>query len=123
MIVVDTSVWVEHIRGRDTPLDRLLVESSVLMHPFVHGELLLHGLPRNGALAATFENLEAAPLASCDEVAALIGWEKLASTGIGYVDAHLLASTRMIGNGQIVTFDQCLLAQAERLGIAYRKTA
>ena len=120
MIIVDTSIWVEHIRGRDTPLDGLLGTVPVVLHPFVRGEMLLHGLPQNGPLRDAFDELDAAPVASGDEVASFIKWAGLANTGIGYVDAHLLVSARMLPAATILTLDKHLLAQAERLGVAYQ---
>jgi predicted nucleic acid-binding protein len=119
VIIADTSIWVEHIRGKDTPLDDLLGFAPVLLHPFVRGELLLHGLPRTGRLAETLEELDPAPLASCDEVAAFIVWARLQGTGVGYVDTHLLVSARMLPAGKVLTLDRRLNAQAERLGLAF----
>lgn len=119
MIIVDTSVWVDHFRGRDTPLDDLLGVTPVLLHPFVHGELLLHGLPRKNPVTDALEELDPAPVASADEVAAFIVWADLKGTGIGYVDTHLLVSARLLPAGRILTLDQCLDSQAQRLDIAY----
>lgn len=119
MIIADTSVWVEHFRRRDTALGRLLVDSIVVLHPFVLGELLLHGLPKRGGLAAALIELDQAPLATPSEAAAFITWAKLAGTGVGYVDVHLIISARMLPNGRILTLDSDLQTQAERLGVAY----
>ena len=117
MILVDTSVWVEHFCGNDTPLDKLLGEAAIVLHPFVHGELVLHGLPKSGAIPAALDSLLPAPVASPDEVAAFIQWAKLAGTGVGYVDTHLLVSARMLPSGKLLTFDKCLRDQALRLEI------
>jgi predicted nucleic acid-binding protein len=119
VIVVDTSVWMEHIRGGRTPLAQLLGSARVLLHPFVFGELLLHGLPRKGPLSTSLSELEAPPVATTEETAAFIVWAKLAGTGVGYVDAHLLVSARMIPGGKLLTRDNKLHAQAERLDVAY----
>lgn len=119
MIIVDTSVWVEHIRRGKTPLARLLDSARVLLHPFVFGELLLHGLPRQGPLSASLNELEVPPVATAEEAAAFITWAKLAGTGVGYVDTHLLISARMLPTGKLLTRDRKLHAQAERLGVAY----
>lgn len=119
MIVVDTSIWVEHIRGKDTPLDGLLGSARVFLHPFVHGELLLHALPQNGPIREALDELDAAPVGSNEEVAAFILWAGLANKGIGYVDTHLLVSARMLPGGKLLTLDKNLHAQAVRLEVAY----
>jgi predicted nucleic acid-binding protein len=119
MIIADTSVWVEHFRRNQTPLQALLSTEVILMHPFVFGELLLHGLPKQGGLATSLLNLDPAPVASPAEAAAFINWAKLMGTGIGYVDAHLIVSAKMLANSRILTSDRNLHAQAARLGIAY----
>ena len=119
MIIVDTSIWVDHIRGKDTPLIDLLGAAPVLLHPFVHGELLLHGLPHASPVTEALEELDPAPLASAEEVAAFIVWADLAGTGVGYVDTHLLVSARMLPAGKILTLDKRLQTQAERLDLAF----
>jgi predicted nucleic acid-binding protein len=119
VIIVDTSIWVEHIRGGKTPLRKLLDSARVLLHPFVFGELLLHGLPRRGSLSTSLSELEAPPVATPEEAAAFIIWAKLAGTGVGYVDTHLLVSARMLPAGKLLTRDNKLRTQAQRLGVAY----
>lgn len=120
MIVVDTSIWVSHIQGKLTPLDEVLGEGAVLLHPFVLGELLLNGLPKRGPFSATsLEEYAQVPVASPLEVASFIQWAGLAGTGVGYVDAHLLVATRLFPKGRIMTLDKDLRAQAERFGLAY----
>ncbi len=119
MIIIDTSVWIDHLRGIDSPLDDILGTGTELLHPFVFGELLLNGLPKRGAFNERLQRLKPAPLAPPADLAAFIVWAKLAGTGVGYVDANLLASARLIPNGSIMTKDRNLIAQAERLGLAY----
>ena len=122
MIVIDTSAWIEHFRGRDTAIPDLLENGLGLLHSSVLGELLLSGLPRNDAVTKELDDLPRAPLAMPDEVYALIESAGLAGTGVGYVDAHLLASAAM-AEAQLLTHDKRLLEQAERLGIAYQPQA
>lgn len=119
MIVVDTSVWVDHFRDLETPLLDVLNDGNARIHPFVMGELMLGGLPRNGGVIDSLYGVPIAPVANVEEVAALIAWAKLVGTGVGYVDAHLLVSTRLIAQGRLLTFDKRLHAQALRLGVAY----
>ena len=116
--IPDTSVWVDHFRGLDTLLGSdPKLGSRQLLHPFVYGELLLGGLPRDNNVRRQLELLNRAPVAEPAEVAAFIEWAELAGTGIGYVDAHLLVSARMI-DAKILTSDKRLLVQAKRFGIA-----
>lgn len=119
MIIPDTSVWIDLFRGVDNLLaSPPVVTQRRLLHPFVFGELLLGGLPTDKRLRAVIDALVAAPLAQPSEVTAFIQWAKLAGTGVGYVDTHLLVSAKMVG-GVVLTNDQRLHAQAERLGVAY----
>jgi predicted nucleic acid-binding protein len=119
VIIVDTSTWIDHIRGLKTPMERLLGQGLIALHPFVFGELLLNGLPKTGPFSPTsFAKLEAALLATPAEVAAFISWSRLAGQGVGYVDVHLLVSARMMG-GLLLTSDNNLKAQAERFEVAY----
>tara|TARA_R110001606_G_scaffold371934_1_gene528882 strand:+ start:815 stop:1183 length:369 start_codon:yes stop_codon:yes gene_type:complete len=120
MIIIDTSTWIDHFRGIDTLLDSPPAQSvRRLLHPFVYGELLLSGLPKNGAVREHLADLQNAPVADSSEVAAFIEWAGLAGTGVGYVDAHLLVSARMLDNGRLLTQDRSLMEQALRLDIAY----
>lgn len=121
MIIVDTSIWVAHIQGKLTPLYDVLGEGAVVLHPFVLGELLLSGLPKHGPFSVeSFEAYRKVQIASPVEVANFIQWGRLAGTGVGYVDAHLLVAARLLPHGSIMTLDNDLRAQAERFGLAYR---
>lgn len=120
MIIVDTSTWIDHIRGIATPIEDLLGQGRIALHPFVFGELMLNGLPKSGPFAASaFATYAEAPVASPSEVAAFIAWAELAGKGIGYVDTHLLISARYLVEGAVLTTDQNLREQAERLGLSY----
>ena len=121
MIIVDTSTWVDHIRGLSTPVEELLGQGRIALHPFVFGELLLSGLPKSGPFCArAFSEYTVAPVATSAEVSAFIEWAKLAGKGVGYVDTHLLISARYMPDGAVLTTDNNLRAQAERLGVAYK---
>lgn len=119
MIIVDTSVWVDHLRKKDSALRAIIANENVGLHPYVWGELLLGGVPGAGHMAEQFETLPRTPVASATEAAAFISWAALVGTGIGYVDAHLLVSAKLLSDGRVFTRDGKLHAQAERLGVAY----
>ncbi len=118
MILVDSSVWIDHLRKGDATLARMLDSERVLAHPFGVRELALGSLRQRKLILAALENLPQATVASDSEVLRLIHQEALHGQGIGYVDAHLLASARLTANGSLWTRDRRLRAIADRLGLA-----
>lgn len=119
MIIVDTSIWVDHFRRPVKAIQELIAEGKIALHPYVYGELLLGGLPTKGVAATQLLKLARPPVASASEAAAFIEWADLSGTGIGYVDAHLLVSAKLFAGGTLYTKDNKLVAQAERLGLVY----
>jgi predicted nucleic acid-binding protein len=97
MVLVDTSVWINHFRQADAKLVHLLTTAQVFTHPFVIGELALGSLKQRPLFVATLQDLPHVPVALDAEVLAFIESAGLAESGIGYVDAHLLASARLAG--------------------------
>ena len=118
MILVDASVWIEHLRHRDAVLAHLIEEDAILMHPYTIAEIGLGSLADRDQLIEQLESLPVAPVASHNEVMALIGLNRLYGTGVGYVDCHLLTTALLIG-GRVWTRDKRLMREAERLRIAY----
>lgn len=118
MILVDTSVWVDHLRKGDQVLARLLDATQVLSHPFIVGELALGDLRQGDLILKTLQDLPRAIVASPEEVLHFIETSALAGSGIGYVDAHLLAATQLTADAVLWTRDKQLLNVAERLGLA-----
>jgi predicted nucleic acid-binding protein len=116
MILVDTSVWIEHLRGGDPDLQARLQAGEVLGHPFVVGELALGGLANRAALLRDLDRLPQAVLATPEEVRIVIETEPLHGLGLGYVDACLLASTLLTPDGRLWTRDRRLAEAATRLG-------
>ena len=108
------------MRSGETMLAGLLEDGEVLSHPFIIGELALGNLRQRESVLADLLNLPQASSASDTEVMHLIQRERLFGIGIGYVDAHLLAATRLTQGASLWTRDQRLSAAAERLSLAAR---
>ena len=119
MIIADTMVWADFISHGDDRLSDLLNREATLMHPHVRGEISLGNIGRRSAILADLDRLPLAPMADHLEVLSLIENARLFGAGIGYVDAHLLASTMLHDEGRLWTREKRLHAAAERLGIAY----
>ncbi len=118
MIVVDTSVWVDHLRTGDQKLAELLGRALVLAHPFVIGEIALGTLRQRGLVMTSLGKLSRAIVATDEEVLRFIDGAGLAGSGIGYVDAHLLASAKLTRGASLWTRDRRLRAVAQSLGLA-----
>ena len=117
MILVDTSVWVDHLRNGNPRLTALLAENQVLGHPFVLGELALGHLRRRREVLALLADLPAASVADHEEVLAFVEHHALVGGGIGWIDAHLLTAA-VLGGDSLWTLDRRLAALAEKLGVA-----
>ncbi len=117
MILVDTSVWVEHLRHGLPRLATLLQDGKVLIHPWVIGELACGNLRNRSQVLELLQGLPEATVASDAEVLLLIERDRLMSRGIGYVDAHLLASARL-SHCRLWTQDRRLAAVAQEQGLA-----
>ncbi|SDC95953.1 hypothetical protein SAMN05444678_107116 [Sphingomonas sp. YR710] len=117
MILVDSSVWIDHLRSADADLSRCLAADQVLSHPFVLGEIALVSLRQRDIVLGALRGLPTATLASDDEVQILIDRESLHGIGIGYVDAHLLTSVRLMPGSRLWTRDKRLHGVAAKLGL------
>lgn len=122
MILVDTSVWIDHLRYGDVELTKLLNIGQVLTHRFVIGELALGSLQNRHIVLSTLQNLPQAAIASDEEVLHFIESHELFGTGIGYIDAHLLAAVRLSPGALLWTRDKRLLAESVRLGLCVNLT-
>jgi predicted nucleic acid-binding protein len=118
VILVDTSVWVQHLRAGDHFLADLLERGEVLMHPFVIGELAMGNLRQRALVLNAVSNLPQASIASNLEVLQFIEQHHLFGRGIGYIDVHLLAAVRLTAGSALWTNDKRLHGVAERLGLA-----
>ena len=120
MILVDTSVWVDHLRTGDESLAALLNSSQVSTHPFVVGELACGNLQKRAEVLALLSELPQTTVAHDDEVLYFIERQELMGRGIGYVDNHLLAAVALDGSARLWTRDKRLRAVAEALGLSHR---
>jgi predicted nucleic acid-binding protein len=123
MILVDTSIWIDHInKGFNEHLDFLLEGESVAMHDFVLGEIAMGSLKNRRTQLEFFASLHKIATADDREVRLLVETAPLHGTGLSFIDAHLLTAARASGDSEPVriwTKDKGLRAQAERLGVAY----
>jgi len=118
VILVDTSVWIDHLRAQDATLGGLLDAGEVLGHPFVLGELALGNLRQRELVLTALGDLPQARVATDAEVLTFIERGRLYGFGIGYVDAHLLAAIRLTPGASLWTRDRRLHEAAARLGAA-----
>ncbi|MEX2449934.1 MAG: type II toxin-antitoxin system VapC family toxin [Rhodospirillales bacterium] len=118
MILVDTSVWIDHLRTHDRTLADLLESGQVLGHPFVIGEIALGRLRQRDIVLDALQNLPRTAVATDREVLGFIERYALAGSGIGYIDAHLLAAARLMPGTLLWTRDKPLSRAADRLGLA-----
>ena len=119
MILVDTSVWIDHLRQSDEKLVQLLDADRVLTHPHVVGELALGNLRNRHAVLGALQDLPRVPVATDDEVLHFIDTNAVFGIGIGYTDAHLLAAVRLSPGTRLWTRDKRLLAASTRQGLAH----
>ena len=118
MILVDTSVWIDHLNTDDSRLRQLLSADLALAHPFVIGEIALGHLRQREAVLEALHDLPQAVVASNAEVLRLINRRTLFGSGVGYVDVHLLAAVRLTAEAALWTRDRRLRAAAGKIGVA-----
>jgi predicted nucleic acid-binding protein len=118
VILVDSSVWVDHLRKNEAGMRRLLGGGQVFSHPFVVGELAMGSFNRRDLLLKELSDLPQAKLAEDGEVLHFVSRHALFGLGIGYIDAHLLASVRLMPGTLLWTRDKRLLEIASNLRLA-----
>ena len=122
MILVDTSIWIDHLRVGDPKLGALLQDGHVLTHPCVIGELALGQLSHRSDILGLLRNLPHAQTATDDELLHLVENRHLFGLGIGYVDAHLLAATLLTAGARLWTRDKRLAAVIAQLKLSTEPT-
>lgn len=122
MVLVDTSVWVRALAGRQpeaSALSRLLGDGDVLRHDLVHGELLIGDTGARHVLLEAYAAIPSARPIRHDEVVTLVRARRLAGRGIGWIDAHLLASA-LVERCELWTVDASLCAIADELDVGHQ---
>jgi predicted nucleic acid-binding protein len=118
VILVDTSVWIQHLRRTENRLVTLLEQDLVSCHPFVIGELSMGSLKQRDDFLVLLETLPAAPVAPQRDVLTLVDRRRLYGRGFGWVDAHLLAAA-VVNHLRLWTLDRRLAETAGELGVRY----
>ena len=118
-MLVDTSVWIDHLRRGHPALAAQLEDGAVWTHPFVVGELACGNLHRRAEILSLLAALPAVPVAAHDEVLAFVEHRRLTGRGLGWIDMHLLASATL-ASVPLWTSDRRLFAVAQELGIGQR---
>ena len=118
MILADTAIWVDHLNRGDARMAALLEADEIVLHPHVLGEIALGSLRNRAEILGDLAAMPFVMVAEEDEVLALVEQRRLFGSGIGLVDAHLLASTLLTPETKLWTRDRRLREAAERLGVA-----
>jgi len=118
MVLVDTSVWVSHLRDGNAGLEKLLNDGEVVWHPFVVGELACGNLKNRHEILLHLQSLPKAILAEDGEVLEFIENHQLMGKGLGYIDVHLIAAALLTG-APLWTFDKTLDKLTKKIGINY----
>ena len=119
MILVDTSIWVDHLRKSDAALAAALTANTVATHPFVIGELACGQMKARDQILTLLRSLPKVPTATDDEVLQFLERRRLYSRGLGYIDVHLLAAASLPRSGRLWTRDKRLKAAAKELHLSH----
>jgi predicted nucleic acid-binding protein len=120
VLLVDTSIWIDHLRQTEPALEKALMAGDVLGHRFVLGEIAMGSLKDRQSVIEALQHLPQAQVAEDSEVLALVERSRLFAVGLGWIDAHLLASVLLTRDARLWTRDDRLWEAAERLSIAAR---
>ena len=118
MMLIDTSVWIDHLRRGNDALVERLDDAEVWCHPFIRGELACGHLGNRQEILSLMDALPEAPLAAHEEVMTLVESRRLMGRGLGWVDVHLLASAMLAGI-DLWTRDRRLAQAAQELGLGW----
>jgi len=119
MILVDTSIWVSHLRQSSRQLEKLLMNAEVMCHPFIIGELACGNLKNRNEIISLLQSLPMAPTVEFDEFLFFIDRNHMMGQGVGFVDVHLLASAQLAGV-LLWTADKKLKSSADQLELTFK---
>jgi len=119
MVLVDTSIWITHLRQGSRQLENLLMDAEVMCHPFIIGELACGNLKNRTEIISLLQSLPMVRMIEFDEFLFFIAKNRLVGKGIGFVDVHLLASAQLTGI-PLWTVDKRLKSSADQLKLAFR---
>lgn len=119
MVLIDTSVWIEHLRGKTEVVEDLLTANEVIIHPFIIGEIACGNFTNRGEVLSMLHRLPALSVTDDSLVLYFIDQNKLAGSGMGYIDAHLLASAVLEPPTRVLTLDKRFRAAAEAMELEY----
>jgi predicted nucleic acid-binding protein len=120
MVIVDTSIWVTHLRQGNQKLGKLLMDAEVMCHPFIIGELACGNLNDRNEILSLLQSLPMARIIEFDEFLFFIDRSHLMGKGVGFVDIHLLASAQLAGI-PLWTADKRLKSTADQLDLTFNK--
>ena len=119
MVLVDTSIWVAHLRQGSRQLAKLLMDAEVMCHPFIIGELACGNLKNRNEIIPLLQSLPMAPTIEIDELLFFIDRNHLMGKGVGFVDVYLLASAKLVGV-PLWTADKKLKSWADQLELTFK---
>ena len=117
-ILVDTSVWIKHLREGDQNLIRLLEQELVACHPFIIGEIACGGIKNRFEIINLLNDLPSTDILDHSDIMEFIENRKIMNKGIGYIDVHLLGSA-LVSETPLWTLDKALREIANQLSIEY----
>lgn len=120
MILVDTSIWIDHLHERDPELVALLSDDEVGCHPYVIEELALGSIKQRNVMLDLLQSLRQLPVLDHVEVMTLVSGRQLWGRGLSAVDCHLLGAVALVAGSELWTRDKRLIATCEDIGIACR---
>lgn len=121
MILVDANIIIAHLQLTDPAFVHLVSEERILVHPLTIGEIAMGRIAKRELALTELQRLRSAPTERHTEVLRMVERERLYDKGIGFIDAHLLSSARLVPQGKLWTRDKRLLREASRLQIAYQE--
>ena len=119
MVLVDTSIWISHLRQGNRQMEKLLMDAEVMCHPFIVGELACGNLKNRSEIISLLQSLPMAPTIEFDEFLFFIDRNHLMGKGVGFVDVHLLASAQLAGV-PLWTADKRLRSAADKLALRFK---